>query len=102
MTVHVFDPLVLLRRLGDGYHHVEQEHQREPASRAATRHRLGEQMREIEARFERALAAWVPDEGLRRSWRDFLHRRQPAPDAPHLALPPLFKGSIVAEPGLPA
>jgi len=90
---HAFDPFDLLRKLGDEYRHVEQEHQRQPPSRGATRHRLAEQMRELDAHFERALVAWAPDDNLRASWREFLHGRAPAPDAPHIALsPPLFRG----------
>ena len=91
-----FEPVALLRGLGDEYRHVEQEHRREPASRGATRHRLAEQMRELDDRFERALAAWAPDESLRTSWREFLHGRAPAPDAPRIASPPTFKGKTDA------
>jgi protein required for attachment to host cells len=87
-----FDPLDLLRRLGDEYRHVEQEHRREPPSRGATRHRLAEQMRELEAHFERILTEWATNEALRETWREFLHGRGPAPNEPHVALPPLFEG----------
>jgi protein required for attachment to host cells len=90
--MHAFDPLDLLRRLGDEYRHVEQEHDREPASRDATRHRLAGHMRELDTHFERVLAAWAPDDRLRASWREFLHGHGPVPDEPRLAPPPLFKG----------
>lgn len=87
-----FDPLDLLRRLGDEYRHVEQEHLREPASRNATRNRLAEQLHELEEHFERVLAEWTTDDKLRASWRDFLRGRGPAPDEPRLTRPPLFRG----------
>jgi protein required for attachment to host cells len=87
-----FEPLGLLRRLADEYRHVEQEHGRQPASRAATRHRLAEQMRDLAAQFERVLEAWTPADELRARWREYLHGRSAAPDEPHLATPLLFKG----------
>lgn len=92
MTKQGFEPIHLLRRLGDEYRHVEQEHHREPSSREAVRHRLADQMRELEGQFERILAEWTTDEALRESWRAFLRGRGPAPDGPRIALPPLFKG----------
>jgi len=87
-----FEPLDLLRRLGDEYRRVEQEHHREPAYRGAIRHRLADQMRELEAHFERVLVEWTTDEALRATWRSFLRGRAPAPDEPRMAQPPLFKG----------
>ncbi|MGE5184213.1 MAG: host attachment protein [Acidobacteriota bacterium] len=92
MNKPAFEPLDLLRRLGDAYRHVEQEHLREPTSRSATRNRLAAQMRVLEGHFERLLAEWTTDEALRASWREFLHGRGPAPDQPHVAIPPLFRG----------
>jgi len=87
-----FEPIDLLRKLGDEYRHVEQEHHREPPYRSAIRHRLEGQMRDLEAHFDRLLAEWTTDEALRMKWREFLHARGPSPDEPRLALPPLFKG----------
>jgi hypothetical protein len=52
-----FQPLDLLRKLGDEYRRVEQEHQREPAYRGAIRHRLADQMHALETHFERVLVA---------------------------------------------
>lgn len=92
MTTNTFEPLGLLRRLADEYRHIEQEHSRQPASRAATRHRLADEMAELSAHFDRALAAWTPDEALRARWREYLHGRGDAPDEPRIATPPLFKG----------
>jgi protein required for attachment to host cells len=92
MTKQPFEPIQLLRRLGDEYRHVEQEHHREPASREAVRHRLANRMRELEHQFERILAGWTADEALGESWRAFLRRRGPAPEGAEVAQPPLFKG----------
>lgn len=92
MKRHRFEPLDLLRRLGDEYRRVEEEHHREPAYRGAIRHRLADQMRALETHFERVLVEWTTDETLRATWREFLRGRGPAPDEPHRAQPPLFKG----------
>ena len=92
MNKSPFDPLELLRRLGYEYRHVEQEHRREPSSRAATRNRLAGQMSGLDAHFERILAEWTTDETLREAWREFLRGRGRPPDEPHIAQPPLFKG----------
>ena len=96
MNTPPFEPLDLLRRLGDEYRHVEQEHHREPPSRSATRNRLAAQMRELEAHFERILAEWTTDGALRGAWHEFLRGRGPAPDQPQIARPPLFKGRTEA------
>lgn len=85
------DPIDLLRKLGDHYRHVEQEHQRQPP-RSATRHRIATEMHGIQDHFEHLLVEWVADEGLRAQWRTFLHGGAPAPKAPRLPPPPLFKG----------
>ena len=87
-----FQPLDLLRRLGDEYRHVEQEHHREPAYRGAIRHRLADQMHALETQFERVLVEWTTDEPLRATWREFLRGSGSAPDEPRIAQPPLFKG----------
>ena len=60
-----FEPLDLLRKLGAEYRHVEQEHHRQPKAREATRHRLSEQLRDLEGHFERVLGEWTTDEALR-------------------------------------
>lgn len=64
MIKRAIDPLDLLRKLGDHYRHVEQEHQRQPL-RSATRHRIATQMHDLQDQFERLLVEWVVDEGLR-------------------------------------
>lgn len=92
MTKQPFEPIHLLRTLGDAYRHVQQEHHREPPSREAVRHRLANQMHELEGHFERILVEWTVDEVLRESWRAFLRGRGRAPDGPRLAPPPLFRG----------
>jgi protein required for attachment to host cells len=96
VTKHAFDPLELLRKLGDEYRHVEQEHRRQPASRGATRHRLADRMHELDAHFEHMLVEWVNDDALRGRWREFLHAHAAAPDEPRVAPPPLFKGHTEA------
>lgn len=91
MTAAAIEPVALLRKLGDSYRHVEQDHQRQPP-RSATRRRLESELQGIADHFERLLAEWVTDDGLRARWREFLHGRAPAPDQPQLPPPPLFKG----------
>jgi protein required for attachment to host cells len=81
-----------LRNLGRDYHHLQQEHEREGAS-GATRRRLGAELQQLAARFERTLTHWVSDEPLRDAWRHFLYGRGPAPDEPRVATPPVFKGT---------
>lgn len=85
------EPIELLRTLGERYRHVEQEHQRQPP-RGATRHRIETEMTDIHDHFERLLLEWVGEDELRARWRDFLHGRADAPDAPKLPAPPVFKG----------
>ena len=85
------DPIGLLRRLGDEYRHVEQEHQRQPP-RSATRRRLASKLHDIQEHFEHLLAAWVTEPGLRERWHEFLLGAASAPDEPHRPPPPLFKG----------
>ena len=91
MMTSAIEPIELLRTLGDHYRHVEQEHGREP-TRSATRHRIAAEMQGIQDHFERLLTEWVPDDGLRTRWREFLHGHEEAPGAPKLPSPPLFKG----------
>ncbi|HSK03693.1 MAG TPA: hypothetical protein VK932_20715, partial [Kofleriaceae bacterium] len=85
------EPISLLRKLGDEYRHVEQEHRRQPP-RSATRRRLGSKLRDLQHHFEHLLAEWVTEPGLRDRWREFLHGAALAPDEPHLRPPPLFRG----------
>ena len=60
--------------------HVHNEHARATAD--SVRRKLRARLLELEARFERTLAEEVPDEALRRAWRDHLHARGPAPSKP--------------------
>jgi protein required for attachment to host cells len=89
------EPVDLLRRLGDEYHHLEQEHRRQP-SESATRRGLDKKLRDIKDHFEHLLAGWVAEPALRERWRDFLRGAAGAPDGPHLRPPPLFKGRTEA------
>ncbi|MGK4007994.1 hypothetical protein WMF31_35585 [Sorangium sp. So ce1036] len=72
------------------HNHVHNEHRRTTAE--SVRRKLDARVLEIEDRFERALAEAIPDEALRRAWRDHLHRRGPAPDEPPPVSPLVFRG----------
>lgn len=85
------EPIDLLRRLGDEYHHLEHEYRRQPTE-SATRRGLDKKLHDIEDHFEHLLAEWVAEPTLRERWREFLRGAAGAPDAPHLRPPPLFKG----------
>jgi hypothetical protein len=56
------------------------------------RRRLSARLLELEERFERALGEQVADEELRRSWREHLHGRAPAPREPGPLPMLLFRG----------
>ncbi len=73
------------------YHHVESEHERAHPE-GTVRHHLGVLMREDRDRFERLLAAYVPDETLRAQWRSFLRHRTAEPEGPPAISAPVFKG----------
>ncbi len=85
------DPIESLRRLGRDYHHLQQEHERKQPV-GATRRRLGDEMSELSARFERLLAHWVDDDSLKQAWREHFYGHEPPPDEPRLAAPPVFRG----------
>jgi protein required for attachment to host cells len=91
MTRHATQPIEMLRKLGDSYRHVEQEHERQPLQ-SATRRRLWHEMHGIEDHFERLLVEWVTEDNMRERWRAFLHGRASAPEQPRTSSPPLFKG----------
>src|SRR5690606_14813668 len=80
-----------LAALGHEYHHIQQEHQREP-ERSTFRRRQRDRMERVAERFERLLARWVPDDELAAAWRRFLYEAAPPPDGPTLREPPLFRG----------
>lgn len=92
MISHTIEPLEVLRRLGDEYRHLEQEHARQPSERSATRHRLEDKLQRIALHFERVLVEWVHDDTLRGRWREFLHGRAEPPENLGAPPPPLFKG----------
>jgi hypothetical protein len=73
------------------YHHVESEHERAHPE-GAVRRRLELRLHDDRERFEHLLAAYVPDEDLRREWRDFLHHRGGEPSGPAPIRPVVFKG----------
>lgn len=93
MITHTIEPLEVLRRLGDEYRHLEQEHARQPGERSATRHRLEDKLQRIALHFERVLVEWVHEEPVRARWREFLHGRGEAPETLGAPPPPLFKGT---------
>jgi hypothetical protein len=70
--------------------HVHNEHARATAD--SVRRKQGARLLELEARFERTLAEEVPDEELRRAWREYLHGRGPAPSEPRPIPMVLFRG----------
>src|SRR5690606_24217644 len=84
-------PAETLAALGHEYHHIQQEHQREP-ERSTFRRRQRDRMERVAERFERLLARWVPDDELAAAWRRFLYEAAPPPDGPTLREPPLFRG----------
>ena len=73
------------------YHHLESEHER-AHPRGSVRHHLELRLHDDAERFERLLAAYVPDESLRGAWRDFLHHRGREPSGPPAIRPVAFKG----------
>ena len=46
----------------------------------------------VRERFERVLQEWVPEEDLRRAWREYLEHHGPAPDGPQAVQPVVFRG----------
>jgi len=51
---------------------------------------------EARERFDRLLEEWVPEEELRRAWRDCLHNRRPQPSGPPPIQPLVFQGRTEA------
>jgi hypothetical protein len=73
------------------YRHLENEHKRaQPES--GVRRRIEDRQLEARERFDRVIAEWVPDEDLRRAWRDYLHHRGPEPEGPDAIRPLVFCG----------
>src|SRR5262245_39613640 len=84
-----------MRRLGEQYRHLQQEHQREmPMS--STRRRLEVRMRRLIDRFEGVLAHWVHDRAAKERWHDHFYDGTPVADRPRLDTAPLFKGRTEA------
>jgi hypothetical protein len=73
------------------YHQLQNEHERaSPGS--STRRRLEERLLDLRQRFDRLLEEWVPEDELRREWREHLHNRAPMPSGPPAIRPLLFSG----------
>lgn len=73
------------------YRHLQNEHQRAPLD-SAPRRRIEDKLLQVRKRFDRVLDEWVPDEELRRAWREYLHYRAPEPDGPQEIRPLVFAG----------
>jgi hypothetical protein len=80
-----------LEALAMHYHHVESEHER-AHPQGTVRHHLEMRLREDRERFERLLAAYVPDESVRGAWRNYLRHRGAEPSGPPAIRPLVFKG----------
>jgi len=73
------------------YHHVESEHERAHPQGSVRRHLDLRSHRDRE-RLDHLLAEYIPEESLRRAWRDFLHHRGGEPSGPPAITPVVFKG----------
>jgi hypothetical protein len=80
-----------LQALVRHYRHLQNEHIRAPVD-SAPRRRIEEKLLDVRERFDRVLEEWVPDEELRRAWREHLHNRAPEPDGPEAIRPLVFAG----------
>ena len=80
-----------LESLARHYHQLQNEHKRAPLE-SATRRRIEERLLEVRRRFDRVLEEWVPEEELRRAWREHLHYRAPEPPGPPAIRPLVFQG----------
>ncbi len=81
----------VLAALAHEYHHVQNELKREPPESAARR-RLEDRLLDVRERFDRLLAEWVEEPGLREEWEQHLHNRAPAPAGPPPIAPIVFRG----------
>jgi hypothetical protein len=73
------------------YRHLQNEHKR-AAPESGTRRRIEERMLDARERFERLLTEWVPEDDLRRAWREHLRNRAPEPPGPPAIRPLVFRG----------
>jgi hypothetical protein len=73
------------------YRHLQNEHHRAAPESAARRH-IEDKLLDVRQRFDRVLEEWVPEEELRRAWREHLHNRAPEPDGPPEIRPLVFAG----------
>jgi hypothetical protein len=81
----------LLEALVRHHHHLQNEHQR-VAPESSTRRKLGERLLDVQERFDRVLAEWVPEEDLALEWQQHLHFRAPEPAGPPPLQPLVFRG----------
>jgi hypothetical protein len=80
-----------LEALARNYHHLQNELKR-AAVGSSTRRRIEERLLDVRRRFDRVLDEWVPEEELRRAWREHLHYRAPEPPGPAAIRPLVFRG----------
>jgi hypothetical protein len=73
------------------YRHLQNEHHR-AAPESAARRRIEDKLLDVRQRLDRELEEWVPEEELRRAWREHLHNRAPEPDGPPEIRPLVFAG----------
>jgi hypothetical protein len=72
-------------------HHLREEHRRAHAGSRARR-LLRKRLLDCERRFERLLEEWVPDERVRRAWREHFFEGGPEPDEPERRAPLVYRG----------
>jgi hypothetical protein len=77
--------------LVEEYRHLRAEH-RLTGVEGTARRRLERDLAALETRIERGLAIWVADEEERERWREHLHHGAPAPAAPSIPPPLVFRG----------
>jgi hypothetical protein len=80
-----------LESLGRHYMHLHNEHERAQAG-SAIRRRLEHEVQQVRERFDRLLNEWIPEEELRKQWREWLHHHASEPDGPPAIRPLVFKG----------
>lgn len=79
------------QELVERHRHLRGEHRRSGVEGATRRH-LERDLAALDARIERRLALWVPDEEVRQQWRDHLHHGGPMPPLPTTPPPLVFHG----------
>jgi hypothetical protein len=84
-------PIHRLQEIARAFHHERAERQRQPLV-GTRRRKHAQRLEELEEAFERMAAHWLPDEGTRRRWRDYLSHGGEQPEGPEAREPLLFCG----------